>query len=334
MARSWRRANMKREVSSTATALLALMRFKGVGRKKALAVVDRPVDEVDVRSACPALMAAMSGGRVLRITEPELVEAWKRSEEGLRGAAEAGVRAISYYDDDFPARLRAIPDPPAVLFVKGDAHGLYSPKTLAVVGTREPTSFGKEVAQRSGRTAAEAGFAIVSGLAHGCDAYAHEGCLEADGRGVAVLAHGLDKVYPAANRGLAARLLEKGGCLASEYPVGTAPARAAFAERNRLQSGLSDAVLVIETDVKGGTMHTIRFALGQQRPVACVDHPDRWRGEDKAQGNRQLIRDGTGRAIPDGVGLTDFLTGLQPTPPAPPPKPEANCGESQQMMLF
>ena len=142
--------------------------------------------------------------------------------------------------------------------------------------------------------------------------YAHEGCLEAQGIGVAVLAHGLDMVYPAANRGLAERLLDRGGCLASEYPVGTTPVRSAFAERDRIQSGLSDGVLVIETDVRGGTMHTVRFARDQGRALACIEHPQRYRSEDETRGNRKLIEEGSARPIPDGDSLTDFLNGLKP----------------------
>ncbi|MCH8275856.1 MAG: DNA-processing protein DprA, partial [Armatimonadetes bacterium] len=161
-------------------------------------------------------------------------------------------------------------------------------------------------------TAAEAGFAIVSGLAHGCDTYGHEGCLEGHGVAVGVLAHGLDRVYPAANRDLAERLLESGGCLVSEYPVGVRPMRAAFAERDRIQSGLSDGVLVIETDVKGGTMHTVRFSRDQGRPLACIDHPEKWLGEEKTMGNQKLIKDGWATPIPDGDALARFLDYITP----------------------
>lgn len=241
----------------------------------------------------------------------EVSAAWRRSEDELGAGSECGVRAIAFYDEGFPARLRKMPDPPAVLFVKGDEKGLHAEKGLAVVGTREPTGFGRKVAHRSARTAVEAGYAIVSGLAHGCDTHAHEGCAEARGIGVVVLAHGLDRVYPAGNRDLAERLLGGGGCLTSEYPVGTAPARAAFADRDRIQSGLSDGILVIETDVKGGTMHTVRFAGAQGRPVACIEHGDRFRGEKKVRGNRMLIDERRAEPIANGEALLTFLADLK-----------------------
>ena len=322
-------------VSSTAVALLAMMRLKGIGRRKALAIVDGPLGGTDPKNCCEALMPRLAGGRLDRISVGEFHEAWRESEELVHRGRDIGVQAVSFHDTGYPARLRRIPDPPAVLFVRGDADGLHAEKGLAVVGTREPTSYGRTVALRSARNAVKAGYVIVSGLARGCDAFAHEGCLEAGGIGVAVLAHGLDKVYPAANRGLADRLLESGGCLASEYPVGTAPVRAAFAERDRLQSGLSDAVLVIETAVRGGTMHTVRFAREQGRPIACVDHPERLFNEDKVRGNQQLIRDGHASPIADVSGLNDFLEGLRPDPPADSgTEPTQEADKGQQTFVF
>ena len=315
---------MTTPVSSSAISLLALMKLKGVGRVKALTIVDRPMNETGFESCREALMHRMAGAQLPHVGLGQISEAWMKSEEQLNRGEELGVQALSFHDEMYPVRLRETPDPPAVLFVKGSVSPLHAAKSLAVVGTREPTPFGTEVAQRSGRTAAEAGYAIVSGLALGCDTHAHEGCLEAQGTGVAVLAHGLDKIYPAANRGLAERLLECGGCLASEYPVGMRPMRSAFAERDRIQSGLSDGVLVIETDVRGGTMHTVRFARDQQRALACIDHPERHRWEEKARGNRMLIEDGRARPIPDGDALAAFLNGLKPLKAA---VPESDPGE-------
>ena len=326
---------MTEAVSSTVISLLALMKLKGVGRVKAMQIVDRAMDETGFASCRDALMCRLGAANLPNFLSVDVADAWKKSEEQLERGLEIGVRAISFHDEAFPARLRKTPDPPAVLFVKGSARGLHTTKGLAVVGTREPTSFGKEVAQRSGRSAAEAGYVIVSGLAHGCDTHAHEGCLEAQGIGVAVLAHGLDKVYPAANRGLAERLLESGGCLTSEYPVGTTPVRSAFAERNRIQSGLSDGVVVIETDVRGGTMHTVRFARDQRRALACIDHPHRYRSEDKTKGNRKLIEEGWATPIPDGDALTEFLNGLKPVvAKEPSAEPDEGAGEPQQSFVF
>lgn len=314
---------------SAATALMALMKLPRVGRRAALRIVTSPPDETDSARYRDSILARAGQAK---LPERELAEAWKRSEDEIEKGTVAGIRAFSIHDPDYPARLSVIPDPPAVLFVKGDPQAIHRAKSVAIVGTREPTTYGETVARRSGKTAVEAGFAVVSGLAYGCDTFGHEGCLDASGVGVAVMAHGLDKVYPAANRELAARLLEFGGCLVSEYPIGTAAARTAFAERDRIQSGLSDGVFVIETDVKGGTMHTVRFSREQRRPLACVAHPDKWLSEEKTKGNQKMIADGWATPVPDGPALLSFLaliggTGSAPSrksDPEQPPDPQGS----------
>lgn len=302
--------------SQNATALVALMKLKGVGRRAALRIVDTPADQSD-----PEKFRAMVIARaeLARIPGEDVLSAWSQSEAQIRESFDAGVHAYAIHDADYPERLRDIPDPPAVLFVKGSMEALRVDRAIAVIGTREPTSYGARVARKSAAAAARAGFVIVSGLAHGCDTFGHEGCLDADGLGVAVLAHGLDRIYPAANRGLAERLLEAGGCLVSEYPIGFTPMRTAFAERDRIQSGLSDGVLVIETDVKGGTMHTVRFAGEQHRQLACIEHPEQLLGEDKTKGNQMLIAEGRALPIPDGAALDRFLADLHPEGAPEPP---------------
>jgi DNA processing protein len=287
---------------------MALMKLPRVGRRAALRIVTSHPKEADESGYRESIMARAGQAK---LPERELIEAWKQAEDEIDKGRVAGILAFSIHDADYPKRLSEIPDPPAVLFVKGNALAIHRAKAVAIVGTREPTSYGETVARRSGRTAVEAGFMVVSGLAHGCDTLAHEGCLDASGQGVAVMAHGLDKVYPAANRDLAARLLENGGCLVSEYPIGMAAARTAFAERDRIQSGLSDGVFVIETDVKGGTMHTVRFSREQKRPLACVAHPHKWLSEEKTKGNQKMIADQWATPIPDGPALLAFLKGLR-----------------------
>ena len=304
------RKGMK-DVSSSAIALMALMKLHGIGRRNALRIVNTPPNDPDPERYRDVFMARAEQARV---PETELLEAWKRTLEELKKSAAAGIRAFSIHDPVYPARLREIPDPPAVLFVKGDQRALHGPKLIAIVGTREPTTYGETVARRSGKTAVEAGFTVVSGLAHGCDTLAHEGCLDGGGIGIAVMAHGLDKVYPAANRELAARLLDTGGCLVSEYPLGMAAARTSFAERDRIQSGLSDGVFVIETGIKGGTMHTVRFCRDQKRPLACVAHPEKLLTEEKTRGNQQMIADGWAAPVPDGPTLLAFLNGSVSAP--------------------
>lgn len=301
---------MKTEVSPATTALVALMKLKGLGRRGALRIVNNTIDPAD-RSDYYEVLSSWLSQHDASISKSEFAKIWAKSLEQLNRSYKTGIQVFSFHDEGYPKHLRNIPDPPAVLFVKGKTEGLHSAESLAIIGTRKPTQYGEKVARKSAHTATEKGFVIVSGLAYGCDTHAHEGCLEAGGVGIAVLAHGLDKVYPATNRDLANRLVEQGGCLVSEYPVGLKPARSAFVERDRIQSGLSKAVLVIETGVKGGTMHTVRFACDQKRPLACIDYTEQYSTQNKAKGNKKLIKDGDAIPIRDGEALTQFLDGIK-----------------------
>ena len=292
-----------------AQAMLAFTSIRGVGRQTAIdlwrAVIASP-DEL-VADAYEVFITVASESERVNRSGTDLDAVWHMGEQQVEEAREAGLKVVSYFDDDYPRRLRDIPDPPAVLFVRGRVEALHESSAVAVVGTREPTSFGQRVAYRAGQRAAEAGIAVVSGLALGCDTQAHEGCLSKFGTGVAVLAHGLDRVYPAKNRSLADLLLENGGCWVSEYPLGIKPARGAFVERDRIQSGLANGVLVIETDVKGGTMHTVRYSQQQHRRLACIGHPEQWWHHPKTRGNRKLIEAGDAEPIGDAEAMARFL---------------------------
>ena len=295
------------DTQSDAQMLLSLARLKGVENRKALelfASVAEKRDYSDLRQTFLSLADEWFG------PSSQHERAWDQSECRLQQSRDAGIRVVPFFDDDYPDRLRHIGDPPVVLFVKGEVEALHAPRSVAIVGTREPTDFGQRAAITAGKLAAEAGVAVVSGLALGCDARAHQGCVEADGIGIAVLAHGLDRIYPAANRDLASRLLDCGGCLVSESPVGVRPSRWAFAYRDRIQSGLSDRVLVIETDVKGGTMHTVEYSRRQLRPLGCISHPEQFLAESKTRGNQKLIVEGSAIGISDPEELGVFIKGI------------------------
>ncbi len=176
----------------------------------------------------------------------------------------AGVTLLTWDDGRYPDRLRQIAGAPPVLYVKGELTTA-DELALAVVGTRRATSYGREVTARLAAELAEAGLTIVSGLARGIDAYAHDAALRAGGRTLAVLGCGVDVVYPADHRALAARIAERGqGALVSEYHLGTPPDAPNFPARNRLIAGLSLGVLVTEAPAKSGTSQwNARAALGR-----------------------------------------------------------------------
>ncbi|MBI2872850.1 MAG: DNA-protecting protein DprA [Chloroflexi bacterium] len=197
---------------------------------------------------------------------------WGRShispQEEIERMERAGVRAITWRDEGYPPLLREIYDLPPVLFIKG---GLLPEdrRSVAVVGTRNATAYGREAATYLAGDLARNGVTIVSGLARGIDAVAHRAALEAGGRTIAVVASGLDMVYPPEHTGLAQQVAEQ-GALVSEYPLGTRPEARHFPRRNRLLSGMTLGTLVIEAPEKSGALWTVRHALEQNREVFCV----------------------------------------------------------------
>ena len=181
---------------------------------------------------------------------------------------QASVRPINWNHPDYPWRLKEIPDPPPVLYVKG----MLQPedeRAVAVVGTRGPTAYGREAAGVLAADLARNGITIVSGLARGIDGIAHRAALDNGGRTIAVVANGLDIVYPSEHAGLSRRAEEQ-GAVVSEYPLGVRPNPRSFPRRNRLISGLSLGTLVIEASETSGATWTVQHALEQDREVFCV----------------------------------------------------------------
>lgn len=293
--------------------LLALLATPKIGRKTAAWLLQNmPEEPLDTRSLLDLLAWGSTRRPGIRIPSPEEVAAaFERADLLLDAADRLEIHAIPQGSNLFPGRLRAIDDPPVVLFVLGNQECLIEKPAVAVIGTREPSEYGAQTAKRFGKTFAELGFTVVSGLAIGCDSAAHEGCLEVHGQTVAVLAHGLDSIYPAINRSLAERIVASGGCLVSEYPPGLRAQRSFFIERDRLQSGLSNGIVVVETDIKGGTMHTVGFAHEQGRPVAALVHPQKYARHEKTKGNRHLIEANRAYPIADKSELEHFAGKLR-----------------------
>ena len=175
---------------------------------------------------------------------------------------------IEAESDDFPELLRQIPGPPTHLYVIGNKDALHLP-ALAIVGSRNPTSGGRQNAYEFSNHLARSGFCIVSGLAQGIDTAAHEGALDAGATTVAFLGHGIDRVYPAENRELAHRIAVT-GALCSEYPLGSPPRREHFPQRNRLISGLCLGTLVVEAAKRSGSLISARLAAEQGREIFAI----------------------------------------------------------------
>ncbi|MDP3881128.1 MAG: DNA-processing protein DprA, partial [bacterium] len=202
-----------------------------------------------------------------------------------------GVRLILQEDKDFPPLLQEIPHPPLALYCKGN---IKIDKALAIVGTRKAGKPSLIASAEISKNLASLGLSIISGLALGVDSYAHKGALATGGHTVAVLANGLDRIYPSSNNNLANQILKNGGALISEYPLGTEPLRNLFIARNRIISGLSQAVLVIEAPQKSGALATARFAVEQNRDLYVLPGPAR---DKNFLGSNRLIQDGASLII-------------------------------------
>lgn len=171
--------------------------------------------------------------------------------------------------DNYPHFLLASMNVPPILYYQGDINILGQQKILAIVGGRDISDKGKVLSYNAGKKAAMNSFVVVNGLAIGCDCAALKGALENGGKCVAILPCGLDQIVLRCNYYIADMILKTGGCLISEYPEGIRPSRYSYIEHDRLQSGVSKGVLVIETRKSGGTMHTVNFAKKQKKKLAC-----------------------------------------------------------------
>lgn len=193
----------------------------------------------------------------------------RAADQEIEGLAKTGAGFVTYADEAYPERLREIFDPPVLLWIRGNANLLAQP-SIAVVGTRHPTPYGTGMAEMLSRDLANRGLIILSGMARGVDTAAHRGAMAAKRPTIAIWGTGVDVVYPKENKSLAEQIIAGGGAILSEYPLGTYPAPQNFPKRNRILSGMSVGVLVIEAAEYSGTRVTARCALEQNRDVFAV----------------------------------------------------------------
>jgi DNA processing protein len=256
----------------SAQGLLALQRLPGVGRVTALRTA--------LHGETPDRPAVGSSD------DWSLAEAYEWAAQELDRYHSLGIEVINFFDQRYPPRLSEIGDPPVLLFVRGNAGLLAGSHFVAVVGTREPSRFGETAASSITSALAERGWGVVSGLARGIDTVAHRTALEKGTPTIAVLGCGLDRIYPSENEGLAGQIVASGGALVSELPLGAPPVPRNLIARDRIQSGTAVAVVVAQTGVAGGAMHTARFAAEQGRPIFCPVPPNE---NGKNEGLRVLL---------------------------------------------
>ncbi|MBK8186710.1 MAG: DNA-protecting protein DprA [Cellvibrio sp.] len=215
------------------------------------------------------------------------------------------IRLLKFEDAAYPELLRQITNPPPLLFVRGNVNCLALPQ-IAIVGSRNPSAGGCENAEKFAQYLAKQGFAITSGLALGVDGAAHRGALSAWGKTIAVMGTAVDRIYPARHRALAQDIIEKGGALISEFPLGTGSYAGNFPQRNRIISGLSLGTLVVEAAVQSGSLITAKQALEQNREVFAIPGSIH---NPLAKGCHQLIRQGA-TLVESAQDILDQLNGM------------------------
>lgn len=286
---------------------VALNATRGIGPARIRRLVDHFDSLAEAWQAAPLALAeagldrraieALTGSR----DTLDLARLWSQIEA-------LGITVLTWDDAEYPHSLRNIAQSPPVLYVRGELRP-EDDWAIAVVGTRAPSPYGREVTQRLSESLALAGVTVVSGLARGIDGIAHRAALGLGGRTIAVLASGLDTIYPREHEKLASEIIEQ-GALVSDYPPGTRPESGNFPARNRLISGLSRATLVVEAGIKSGALITAEFALEQGRDVYAVPGSIL---SVKSAGPNRLIRDGARPVLGPEALLEDLELSRMPS---------------------
>lgn len=247
--------------------LIALLQINGIGDALGQVLLEKYPNIENIFSESVSALKALrlSDEIIAAIKNPD----WQRVDTALNWAEQKNHYILDIFSENYPPLLKEIARPPLLLFVAGNLELLRTPQ-LAIVGSRNPTKTGQNLALDFAKDLSDFGLTITSGLALGIDSFAHEGALKSSGKTIAVLGHSIDKIYPAQNINLAKNIIENGGAFISSFPFGTSPKAENFPQRNRIISGLSLGTLVVEATVKSGSLITARLAAEQNREVFAI----------------------------------------------------------------
>ena len=273
-----------------ASILVALLGIKGIGPKKA-GLLLKSLSQVQLADLSLAIESKLSAG--LDPRDWRLLCAY--GEETVAKALDHGLSVVDILSAEYPGGLKRLDDPPLVVFVKGQPTAMRTQYPLAIVGSRSPCAYTKKAGAAMSGLAASKASSIISGLAVGCDSIAHSQALLNGTPTVAVVAHGLDIVYPSVNKSLAIDIVESGGCLVSEYPIGAPPRPNHFIARDRIQAGLSMSGILLQSSKNGGSMHAMRALLKINARVGVLVPPhsssrtEEWGGTLELMGLSETI---------------------------------------------
>ena len=284
------------------------MNLKGIGRKKTYAITQKLPFKKNINITEKEFIELFTKTKefaLYKIEIEELRDCIDSAKKTFEDHAKNNINAVSYLENEFPKKLLEIKDPPVILFYKGNISKLNNINCIAVVGARKPSLNSYDVSYAYAKKIIESNLGIISGLAKGCDTAAHKGALDNKGFTAAVMPCALDdeSVYPKENIDLFHAMLEKSNCIISEYGSGTKIQNHHFIERDRLQSGLSNSILIIETSLTGGTMHTYKFALEQTKLIGCCYFDD----IERFDGNIEILKNSNVFKINDPNDLDNFI---------------------------
>ncbi len=293
---------------------LALTRVPQIGSVLARALTDKFGSAEAIFKAPKKALCEVEGISEIKAGSIKSFHDFEPSEAEWEFLQKNNIQLLFLTDEGYPKRLLNCYDPPTVLFYKGSAD-LNAGKIVNIIGTRNQTDYGRQLTDKLVETLAPHNIMVVSGMAFGVDTQAHKACVRHNLPTVGVLAHGLDTLYPPENAKLARNMLEQGGGLLSEFPRGAKPDKHNFPTRNRVVAGLCDATIVVETDIKGGSMITAELAIGYNRDVFAF--PGKV-NDPKSRGCNWLIRQNKAALISNGEELLEAMNWL----PQPEKKPK------------
>lgn len=294
---------MQKKSKQNLRTLLALSLISGLGSKRIKLLVKAFDDPSNIFKLSKTELRSVESIGEASALSILAFKKWDEVDYILKETEKNKSQIITIANPEYPTLLKQIYDPPALVWLKGNPEALSKPG-IGVIGTRNATPYGKKMAERLSKEMGEQGLCIFSGLAHGIDAVSHKAALDVGAPTVAVLGSGIDNLYPRENADLANRIVKEGGAVITEFPLGTNPDAGNFPVRNRIVSGLSFGVLVVESGIKGGSMITADLALDQNREVFAVPHTlDNLSGS----GCNYLIKTGAAKLVQTVDDILDEL---------------------------
>lgn len=286
--------------------ILTLLNIKGLGRKTINKII-RQGELNDLNSSEIIDYLNNINLKIKKIiTKDELRYANEIAKRTIHICNKEDIKIATLLDEDFPQNLKDIDDNPVAIYYKGN-YDCLNDKGIAIIGSRNPSLHGINVSYKISSILSQKNYAIFSGLANGCDTFSHIGALDTYGKTIAVMPCGLDMVYPNNNRNLFNRIINNNGCVISEYPPGQTVSKYRLVERDRLQSALSEGIIVIESTVNGGSFHTVNYGFNQNKIVACYKHNQDYLNLKTVKGNIKLLQNEEVIPIYDTKSLDEFL---------------------------